>query len=125
METLWANARHFKAGLADLGLNTGRSETPITPVIVGEAEKAHALSDKLRSLGIFVQSVAYPTVARDAARVRVMVSAAHSRDDLDQAIGAFCAGRRRLGPQLRGLSMGDSRPQIEPLRRGRAQEVRC
>ena len=97
VEKLWENARHFKAGLADLGLNTGRSETPITPVIVGEAETAHALSDKLRSLGIFVQSVAYPTVARDAARVRVMVSAAHSRDDLDQAIRAFARAAADLG----------------------------
>ncbi len=66
-------------------------------MIVGEAETAHALSDKLRSLGIFVQSVAFPTVARDAARVRVMVSAAHSRDDLDEAIRAFAKAADDLG----------------------------
>ena len=97
MERLWENARYFKAGLADLGLNTGRSETPITPVIVGEAETAHALSDRLRGLGIFVQSVAFPTVAHDAARVRAMVSAAHSRDDLDEAIRAFAQAATDLG----------------------------
>ncbi len=98
VERLWDNARYFKAGLADLGLDTGRSETPITPVIVGEAERAHALSDRLRELGVFVQSVAFPTVARDAARVRVMVSAAHSRDDLDEAIRAFGQAAKDLGP---------------------------
>ena len=96
VERLWDNARFFKQGLADLGMDLGRSATPITPVIVGEAERAHALSDRLRQRGVFVQSVAFPTVPRDAARVRAMVSAAHSRDDLAQAIDAF-------GEAMRGL----------------------
>ena len=96
VERLWDNARFFKQGLSDLGMDLGRSATPITPVIVGEAERAHALSDRLRQRGVFVQSVAFPTVPRDAARVRAMVSAAHSRDDLSQAIDAF-------GKAMRGL----------------------
>ncbi|MDE2920094.1 MAG: glycine C-acetyltransferase [Chloroflexota bacterium] len=96
VERLWDNARFFKQGLSNLGMDLGRSATPITPVIVGEAERAHALSDRLRQRGIFVQSVAFPTVPRDAARVRAMVSAAHSRDDLAQAVDAF-------GEAMRGL----------------------
>ncbi|MCY3959555.1 MAG: glycine C-acetyltransferase [Chloroflexi bacterium] len=96
VDRLWDNARFFKQGLSDLGMDLGRSATPITPVIVGEAERAHALSDRLRQRGVFVQSVAFPTVPRDAARVRAMVSAAHSRDDLAQAIDAFGAAMRDL-----------------------------
>ena len=89
VDRLWANARFFKQGLSDLGMDLGRSATPITPVIVGEAERAHALSDRLRQCGVFVQSVVFPTVPRGAARVRAMVSAAHSEEDLAQAIAAF------------------------------------
>ncbi len=89
VDRLWANARFFKQGLRDLGMDLGRSATPITPVIVGEAERAHALSDRLRQCGVFVQSVVFPTVPRGAARVRAMVSAAHSEEDLTQAIAAF------------------------------------
>ena len=89
VDRLWANARFFKQGLSDLGMDLGRSATPITPVIVGEAERAHALSDRLRQCGVFVQSVVFPTVPRGAARVRAMVSAAHSEEDLTQAIAAF------------------------------------
>ena len=96
VEHLWENTRYFKTGLEKLGLNTGRSATPITPVIVGEAQKAHALSDHLRELGIFVQSVAFPTVPQDAARVRAMVSAAHTRDDLDRAIDAFSVATQNV-----------------------------
>ncbi len=96
VEKLWDNARFFKQGLANLGMDLGRSATPITPVIVGEAERAHGLSDRLRQRGVFVQSVAFPTVARDAARVRAMVSAAHSRDDLAQAVDAFGEAMRDL-----------------------------
>ena len=89
VDRLWANARFFKQGLSDLGMDLGRSATPITPVIVGEAERAHALSDRLRQCGVFVQSVVFPTVPGGAARVRAMVSAAHSEEDLAQAIAAF------------------------------------
>ena len=96
VDRLWANARFFKQGLTDLGMDIGRSATPITPVIVGEAERAHALSDRLRKRGVFVQSVTFPTVPRGAARVRAMVSAAHSQDDLAQAIDTF-------GESIRGL----------------------
>ena len=96
VERLWDNARFFKQGLTDLGMDLGRSATPITPVIVGEAERAHALSDRLRERGVFVQSVTFPTVPRGAARVRVMVSAAHSREDLAQAIEAFGEAARGL-----------------------------
>ena len=96
VERLWDNARFFKQGLADLGMDLGRSATPITPVIVGEAERAHALSDRLRQRGVFIQSVAFPTVPRGAARVRAMVSAGHSREDLAQAIDAFGESMRDL-----------------------------
>ena len=96
VEHLWENTRYFKTGLEKLGLITGRSATPITPVMVGEAQKAHALSDHLRELGIFVQSVAFPTVPQDAARVRAMVSAAHTRDDLDRAIDAFSVATQNM-----------------------------
>jgi len=67
---LWENARHFKAGLEQLGFDCGQSETPITPVIVGEGERAVALSDELRQRGVFATPIGFPTVARDRGRVR-------------------------------------------------------
>ena len=96
VDRLWANARYVKKMLSDLGLDLGRSESPITPVIVGTAERAHRLSDRLRELGVFVQSVAFPTVPQDRARIRVMVSAAHSQADLDEAVGAIAKVTREL-----------------------------
>ncbi len=97
VEHLWDNARYLKARLAEFGLDTGKSQTPITPVMLGDATKAHRFSDRLLELGVFVQSVAFPTVPRDTARLRVMVSAAHSREDLDEAAEAFGLAAADLG----------------------------
>src|SRR5262245_45222743 len=80
IERLWENTRFFKAGLERLGFNTGLSESPITPVIAGDGAKAMKLSDRLLEEGVFAQGIAFPTVARDKARVRTIVTATHTRD---------------------------------------------
>src|SRR4029079_15151744 len=97
IDRLWENTRFFKKGLQDLGFDTGMSESPITPVIVGEGSKAMLLSDKLFGRGVFAQGIAFPTVARDKARVRTIVTATHTRDDLQYALDAFAAVGRDLG----------------------------
>ncbi|MDF2892583.1 MAG: putative pyridoxal phosphate-dependent acyltransferase [Clostridia bacterium] len=96
-DKLWDNAKYLKAGLDKLGFNTGNSETPITPVIAGEAKTAIELSKRLFEEGVFAQSIVFPTVARDAARVRTIVTAAHSKEDLDEAIAAFAKVGKELG----------------------------
>ncbi len=97
IEKLWDNTRFFKAGLGALGFNTGMSESPITPVIVGEAATAAKMSDTLFERGVFAQSIGFPTVARDKARLRTIVAATHSRDDLQYALDTFGAVGRELG----------------------------
>jgi glycine C-acetyltransferase len=97
MEQLWANTRFFKAGLQELGFNTGISESPITPVIVGEGALAMRLSDRLFAEGVFAQGIAFPTVARDRARVRTIVTATHTREELQFALDAFARVGRELG----------------------------
>ena len=97
IERLWENTRFFKAGLAALGFNTGISESPITPVIVGEASLAMKLSDRLFAEGVFAQGIGFPTVARDKARVRTIVTATHTREDLQFALDAFGKVGRELG----------------------------
>jgi glycine C-acetyltransferase len=97
IERLWENTRFFKQGLADLGFDTGISETPITPVIVGEGARAMELSDRLFAQGVFAQGIAFPTVAKDKARVRTIVTAAHTREDLQFALDAFAKAGRELG----------------------------
>jgi glycine C-acetyltransferase len=89
IDRLWENTRFFKAGLTALGFDTGASESPITPVIVGEATAAMQFSDRLFEEGVFAQGIGYPTVARDKARVRTIVTAAHTRDELQQALDVF------------------------------------
>lgn len=89
IKRLWDNARCFKEGLAELGFDVSGSETPIIPVIVGDGAKAMQLSDRLFEEGVFAQGIAYPTVPRGKARVRTIVTAAHSREDLDRALAAF------------------------------------
>ena len=96
IEQLWRNTRYFKKGLTELGFDTGIGETPITPVMVGEAAKAHRLSAELFKEGVFATGIGFPTVARDKARVRTIVSATHTQDHLDQALGAF----QRVGKRL-------------------------
>lgn len=97
IERLWENARFFKSGLQALGFDTGRSESPITPVIVGEASRAMAMSDKLFARGVFAQGIGFPTVARDQARLRTMPMATHTREDLQYALDMFGTVGRELG----------------------------
>jgi glycine C-acetyltransferase len=97
IEQLWVNTRFFKGGLQRLGFNTGLSESPITPVITGDGAKAMLLSDKLFERGVFAQGIAFPTVARDKARVRTIVTATHTREDLQFALDAFATVGREIG----------------------------
>ena len=94
---LWDNARYFKAEMAELGFDTGQSETPITPVMLGEAKTAWEFSKRLFEEDIFAQAIAYPTVPKGKARIRVMISAVHTKDDLDFAIDKFAKVGRALG----------------------------
>ena len=97
IDRLWQNTRFFKAGLQQLGFNTGLSESPITPVITGDSAKANSLSDGLFENGVFAQAIAFPTVARDKARVRTIVTATHTREDLQYALDTFEKVGRELG----------------------------
>jgi glycine C-acetyltransferase len=97
IERLWDNTRFFKAGLEKLGFHTGMSESPITPVIVGEAATAARMSDALFERGVFAQSIGFPTVARDKARLRTIVAATHTKEDLQYALDTFGAVGRELG----------------------------
>jgi glycine C-acetyltransferase len=97
IERLWENTRFFKAGLTRLGFNTGVSESPITPVIVGDGALAMRLSDRLFESGVFAQGIAFPTVAVGKARVRTIVTATHTRDELQFALDAFASVGRELG----------------------------
>ena len=97
IEKLWANTRRFKAGLARLGFNTGSSETPITPILVGEADLAMRFSDRLFERGVFAQGIGYPTVAKGKARLRTIVTATHTDEDLDRALSILGEVGRTLG----------------------------
>jgi glycine C-acetyltransferase len=97
IERLWENTRFFKAGLERLGFDTGLSESPITPVIAGDSVKANALSDGLFQQGVFAQAIAFPTVARGKARVRTIVTATHTREDLQFALDAFQKVGQEIG----------------------------
>ena len=89
VDLLWENGRYFKAGMKSLGFDIGASETPITPVMLGEAPLAQAFSKCLYEEGVFATAIGFPTVPQGKARIRVMISAAHSIDDLDQALAVF------------------------------------
>lgn len=97
MERLWDNTRFFKAELARLGFDTMGSETPITPVVFGEAEAAFEASRRLFAEGIFAVGLGFPTVPRGKARIRNIVTAEHTRDDLEQALTAYARVGRALG----------------------------
>ena len=97
LERLWANTRRFKSELGRLGFDTGRSETPITPVMMGDPETAMRFSDRLMGEGVFAQPVVYPTVALDQARIRTIVTAAHTDEQLDRALEAFSTVGQELG----------------------------
>jgi len=100
-ERLWTNTRRFKAELTRLGFDTGRSETPITPVMMGDPDTAGRFSDRLIEEGVFAQPVVFPTVAIDKSRLRTIVTAAHADEQLDTALAAF----DRVGHEL-GLISG-------------------
>jgi len=97
IEKLWANAKMFKEGLKKAGFNTGLSETPITPVIVGDTRKAAEFSARLFEEGVFALSIGFPTVAKGKERLRTIVSAAHSQKDLELALEKFAKVGRALG----------------------------
>ena len=94
---LWANTEYFKKGMADLGFDTGRSETPIVPVMLGEAPLAKEFSRRLFDNGVFAMALGFPTVPKGLARIRVMNTASHSREDLDIGLAAFERVGRELG----------------------------
>jgi len=95
-DRMWDNANHFKKKLNELGFNTGKSETPITPVITGDDRKAVELSKRLFEEGVFAQAIVFPTVPKGGARVRTIVTAAHTKADLDEAAAAFAKVGREL-----------------------------
>jgi len=97
VDKLWSNAKYFKAEMKRLGFNTGVSETPITPIMLGEAKLAQEFSRELFDEGVFAMAIGYPTVAQGRARIRVMISAAHSQDDLNKGLEAFGKAGRKLG----------------------------
>jgi glycine C-acetyltransferase len=97
IERLWANTRRFKAELSRLGFDTGVSETPITPVMMGDPDTAGRFSQRLFDLGVFAQPVVYPTVAMDKSRIRTIVTAAHSDEQLDRSLDAFATAGSELG----------------------------
>ena len=97
VDQLWANTAIFKQGMAALGFNTGHSQTPIVPVLLGEAPLAQQFSRRLFEEGVFAMAIGYPTVPMGKARVRAMNSAAHSRQDLEQALDVFERVGRELG----------------------------
>ena len=97
VDKLWSNARYFKGEMKKLGFDTGASETPITPVMLGDAPLAQQFSRELFEAGVFAMAIGYPTVAQGKARIRVMISAAHAREDLDRGLEAFGKVGKKLG----------------------------
>jgi glycine C-acetyltransferase len=97
IDRLWDNSRFFKAGLVALGFDTGLSESPITPVIAGDGALAMKLSERLFANGVFAQGIGFPTVPRGKARVRTIVTATHTRDELQFALDVFGRVGRELG----------------------------
>jgi glycine C-acetyltransferase len=97
VDKLWENARYFKAEMRRLGFDTGLSTTPITPIMLGEAPLAQQFSRELFENDLFAMSIGFPTVPKGKARIRVMISAAHARDDLDKGLEIFTAVGRKLG----------------------------
>ena len=96
-EKLWANAKIFKDKMSSLGFNTGKSETPITPIIIGEEKKAIEFSKKLFENGVFTSPIVFPTVPKGTGRVRVMVTAAHTEEQLNRAVEIF----KKVGEEMK------------------------
>jgi glycine C-acetyltransferase len=97
IDRLWKNTARFKDGLKRLGFETGASETPITPVIVGKGSVAMEFSDRLFKLGVFAQGIGYPTVPEGRARIRTIVTSVHTEQQLDRALEAFAKAGKELG----------------------------
>jgi len=97
VKKLWENTKYFKKELASMGFDTGESETPITPVIVGESSKAKELSNQLFDEGVFALPIVFPMVARDKARIRTMMNAGLRKEDLDYTLKKF----EKLGKKLK------------------------
>lgn len=96
-DRLWENANYLKEGLSRLGFDTGQSETPITPVIIGDEKKTQQFSKRLMEEGIYVKSIVFPTVPRGTGRVRNMPTAAHTTEMLDQALEVYARVGKELG----------------------------
>ncbi len=96
-EKLWSNAKIFKDKMSSLGFNTGKSETPITPIIIGEEKKAIEFSKKLFENGVFTSPIVFPTVPKGTGRVRVMVTAAHTEEQLNRAVEIF----KKVGEEMK------------------------
>ena len=97
LERLWENTRAFKEGLRELGFDTGASETPITPVVTEEEDVTQTFARRLFEEGVFTPAIVYPTVAKGLARVRTIVTAEHTGEDLDEALEIFGRVGRELG----------------------------
>lgn len=97
VDQLWENTRYFKREMQSLGFDTGQSTTPITPIMLGEAPLAQDFSRRIFEQGVFAMALGFPTVPRGKARIRVMISAAHSTEDLDQGLETFRAVGQELG----------------------------
>ncbi len=97
VDRLWENGNYFKSAMKSLRFDTGQSATPITPVMLGEASLAQQVSRELFELGVFAMPLGFPTVPKGKARIRVMISAAHSKSDLNQGIEAFTMVGKKLG----------------------------
>jgi glycine C-acetyltransferase len=97
VDRLWENAKYFKAGMKEIGFNTGISTTPITPVMLGEAPLAQQFSRELFEEGVFAMALGFPTVPQGKARIRVMISAAHAQADLDKGLEVFARVGKKLG----------------------------
>lgn len=96
-DRLWENAKYFKAKMGTLGYNIGHSETPITPVIIGDEAKTMEFSKKLLENGVFVSGIVFPTVPKGTGRVRVMVTAGHTKEQLDKAVQVFETVGKEMG----------------------------
>jgi glycine C-acetyltransferase len=97
VDKLWENARYFQSEISKIGFDTGLTTTPITPIMLGEAPMAQEFSSELFRKGVFAMAIGFPTVPRGKARIRVMISASHSNEDLDQGLEIFRLVGRQLG----------------------------
>ena len=97
VDKLWENTNYFKTEMRNLGFDTGKSVTPITPIMLGEAKLAQEFSRRLFEEGVFAMAIGYPTVPKGKARIRVMISASHSREDLDKGLEIFAKVGKELG----------------------------